>query len=317
LDGSGAAVLQTENLFCIVYAKIHGGNRKFILSLRYLEGKTMLNLFTYIDYREFLEDFYDEQKTVNKAFSYQYFANKAGFKSKSFIKLVIDGKKNLTSDSIQKLNNVLKLKEKAFSYFCDLVAFNQTRSIQQRNFYFEKLTQYNKRSAARTVIHDQYEIYSKWYYSTLRELVVAFDFKGDFELLGKRLKPAISARKAREAVKLLVKLGFIEKNGNRYIQCDPLITTGDEVRSLAISNFHIQNLGLSISSIDTVKSCDRDISCLILGLSDEGFKRVKDEIQQFRKKLLDIAGAETTINRVYHVNFQAIPVSEDIHENNS
>ncbi len=276
----------------------------------------MLNIFKYIDYREFIEDFYDEQKAENKAFSFQYFANKAGFKSKSFLKLVIDGKKNLTSDSMQKLNNVLKLNEKAFSYFCNLVAFNQTRSIQQRNYYFEKLSQYNKRSTARTVILDQYEIYSKWYYNTLRELVTAFDFKGDFELLGKKLKPAISARKAREAVKLLVKLGFIEIKGDKYFQCDPLITTGDEVRSLAISNFHIQNLGLAISSIDTVKSCTRDISCLVLGLSDEGFNRVKDEIQQFRKKLLDIAAAEKVIDRVYHVNFQAIPVSEDIHEKN-
>ncbi len=53
----------------------------------------MPNIFNYMDYREFLEDFYDEQKSANKAFSYQYFANKAGFKSKSFIKLVIDGKK--------------------------------------------------------------------------------------------------------------------------------------------------------------------------------------------------------------------------------
>jgi uncharacterized protein (TIGR02147 family) len=144
---------------------------------------------------------------------------------------------------------------------------------------------------------------------------VAFDFKGDFELLGKKLKPAISARKAREAVKLLVKLGFIEKKGSRYVQSDPLITTGDEVRSLAVSNFHIQNLVLSIGSIDTVKSSDRDISSLVMGLSGEGFRRVKDEIQQFRKKLLAIAAAETVIDRVYHVNFQAIPVSEDIHEN--
>lgn len=276
----------------------------------------MLNIFNYIDYREFLEDFYDEQKAENKAFSFQYFANKAGFKSKSFIKLVIDGKKNLTPDSTQKLNNVLKLKEKAFSYFCDLVAFNQTRSIQQRNFYFEKLSLYNKRSSARTVILDQYEIYSKWYYNATRELVTATEFTGDYELLGKRLKPSISARKAREAVKLLLKLGFIEKKGDRFYQCDPLITTGDEVRSLAISNFHIQNLALAMSSIETVKSNARDISCLVLGLSDDGFCRVKDEIQQFRKKLLSIAAAETAIDRVYHVNFQAIPVSEDIHENN-
>jgi uncharacterized protein (TIGR02147 family) len=275
----------------------------------------MPNIFNYIDYREFLEDFYNEQKGINKAFSYQYFANKAGFKSKSFIKLVIDGKKNLTTDSIEKLNNVLRLTEKSFSYFNDLVSFNQAKSVQERNFYFEKITQYNKRSSARTVLLQQYEIYSKWYYNTVRELVVTIDFNNDFELLGKMLKPAISARKAREAVKVLERLGFIEKRDERYIQCDPLITTGDEVKSLAVSNFHIQNLALAMSSIDTVASSERDISCLVLGLSDKGFNLVKDEIKKFRKKLLDIAAGEKKVNRVYHINFQALPVSEEIHEN--
>jgi uncharacterized protein (TIGR02147 family) len=274
----------------------------------------MPNIFNYIDYREFLEDFYNEQKSVSKAFSYQYLANKAGFKSKSFIKLVIDGKKNLTNDSIQKLNNVLKLKDKSFSYFIDLIAFNQTRSIQQRNFYFEKLTQYNKRSTARTILNQHYEIYSKWYYNAIRELVVAIDFKDNYELLGKMLKPAISHRKTREAVKLLLRLGFIEKKGTRYVQCDPVITTGDEVRSLAISNFHIQNLALAANSIETVASSARDISCVVVGLSDEGFNLVKDEIRKFRKKLLDIAAIETKINRIYHINFQLLPVSEDIDE---
>lgn len=276
----------------------------------------MPNIFTYFNYREFLEDFYNEQKLLIKAFSFQYFANKAGFKSKSFIKHVIDGKKNLTTDSIEKLNNVLKLKDKSFSYFADLVAFNQTTSIQQRNFYFEKLSQYNKRSAARTVLNQQYDIYSKWYFNAIRELIITTDFNDDYERLGKMLKPAITATNARDAVKLLLRLGFIKKKDARYVQCDPVITTGDEVRSLAISNFHIQNLAMAASSIESVESCARDISCLVVGLSDDGFALVKSEIQKFRKKLLDIAAAETKINRVYHINFQAIPVSEDIHEKN-
>jgi len=274
----------------------------------------MLNIYNYIDYREFVEDFYNEQKSTNKAFSFQYFANKAGFKSKSFIKLVIDGKKNLTEDSVKKLNNVLKLNDKAFSYFNDLVAFNQTASIQQRNFYFEKLTQYNKRNASRTVLNQQYEIYSRWYCNAIREIIVTFDFNEDYELLGKKLKPSISARKAREAVELLLKLKFIEKKDNRYVQCDPIITTGDEVRSLAITNFHLENLALAATAIETVSSSGRDISCVVAGLSDDGFNLVKDEIRKFRKKILEIAALEKKINRVYHFNFQAIPVSEVINE---
>jgi uncharacterized protein (TIGR02147 family) len=272
-------------------------------------------IFNYIDYREFLESFYNEQKRLNKAFSYQFFANKAGFKSKSFIKLVIDGKKNLSPDSIEKLNAVLKLNGKPFSYFKDLVSFNQARSVQERNFFFDKIAQYNKRSSARTVLLQQYEIYSRWYCNAVRELVVAIDFKDDFELLGKMLKPAVSARKVREAVKVLERLGFIAKKENRYVQCDPVITTGDEVRSLAISNFHLHNLVLAMNSIETVPSSERDISCLVLGLSDESFGIVKDEIRKFRKKLLEIAANEKKVDRVYHINFQAIPVSEEIKRN--
>lgn len=276
----------------------------------------MISIFTYFNYREFLQDFYNEQKALNKAFSFQYFANKAGFKSKSFIKHVIDGKKNLTADSIEKLNNVLKLKDKSFSYLTDLVAFNQASTIDQRNFLFGKLSQYNKRNASRVILTQQYDIYSKWYFNAIRELVVTVDFVDDYGRLGKMLKPAITAANARDAVKLLLRLGFIEKKGSRYVQSDPVITTGDEVRSLTISNFHIQNLALAASSIETVESSVRDISCVVLGLSDDGFNLVKTEIQKFRKKLLDIAASETKVNRVYHINFQAIPVSEDVNEKN-
>ncbi len=276
----------------------------------------MPNIFNYIDYREYLEDFYIEQKSSNKAFSYQYFANKTGFKSKSFIKLVIDGKKNLTEDSVKKLNTVLNLNEKAFSYFGHLVAFNQSTSVQQRNYYFEKLIQYNKRSSARIIMNQQYEFYSKWYYNAIRELVAKVDFHEDYELLGKLLKPAISEKKARDAVKLLLKLGLIQKKEDRYVQSDSLITTGDEVRSLAITNFHLENLALASTAIETVPSSGRDISCIVAGLSDEGFDLVKEEIRNFRKRLLQIASHQEASNRVYHINFQFIPVSEKFDENN-
>lgn len=277
----------------------------------------MPNIYDYVDYRSFLKDFYKEQKSSIKAFSFKYIANKAGFKSKSFVKLVIDGKKNLTEDSINKLNTVLKLNDKAFSYFCDLVAFNQSPSVLHRNFYFEKIMQYNKRNAARKVISKQYEIYSRWYFNAIRELVTIMDFKEDYEMLGKMLKPSISERKAREAVDLLVKLGIIEKKEGKYIQCDPIITTGDEVRSLAVTNFHIENLAIAAKSIETVCSSHRDISCIVTGLSDEGFKLVKEEVQKFRKKILDIAALQTDVSYVYHLNFQILPVSERIDENNN
>src|SRR3954468_24344934 len=99
----------------------------------------MPNLYAYLDYREFLKDYYQERKTASSVFSYKSFANKAGFKTKSFLKMVIIGKKNLSEESLQKVAKALKLDAKATSYFEDLVAFNQAKSLKLRNQLLEKL----------------------------------------------------------------------------------------------------------------------------------------------------------------------------------
>jgi uncharacterized protein (TIGR02147 family) len=266
-------------------------------------------IFNYLDYREFLKDFYEEQKAEKPSFSYQWWADKAGFKSKSFIKLVIDGRKNLTDESLEKLNLVLKLAEKPFSYFKDLVAYNQVSTHALKKFYFERLFRYRKRSPGRLILQNQYDFYSKWYTNTIREIVTFFDFKGDFEALAKKIQPPISARQAKESVRLLLKLGLIKKTKNGYVQTDPLVTTGDEVKSLAVQNFHLQNMVLAAESIDTCPSQERDISCLVLGLSKQGFEAVKEETQNYRKRLLQIASDDRNIDRVYHVAIELFPTS--------
>jgi uncharacterized protein (TIGR02147 family) len=45
----------------------------------------MPDIFTYSNSRLFLKDYYGERKKAHPSFSYRYFANKAGFKSKTFI----------------------------------------------------------------------------------------------------------------------------------------------------------------------------------------------------------------------------------------
>lgn len=275
----------------------------------------MPDIFNYLDYREYLEDFYHEKKLANPRFSFQLFAEQAGFQSKSFIKLVITGKKNLGDNSLEQLNRALKLSEKAFAYFKDLVFFNQAKSRQIKNIYLEKLMAVHKGNPSRLIMMHEYDFLSKWYQLTIRELITALDFKGDYEALGKLVKPAISERKARQAVEVLVNLGLIrKKNEGGFELVDKALTTGDEVRSLAVQNLHLQNMTLASQAIDTVKSTERDISSLVLGLSDDSFLKVKQMIQKFRKNLLQIAQEEKCINRVYHVQFNLFPTSEKIHD---
>ena len=269
----------------------------------------MPNIFNYMNYRDYLLAFYHEKKAIDKGFSYQVMAEHAGFRSKSFIKLVIDGKKNLSPESLRKLNHVLKLNEKSFSYFSDLVAFSQARSMRERNENLKRLFSYRKRNPGRLVLQDQYEFYAQWYHNTIRELLTFCDFKEDYGMLGKMVDPPISAREARESMRLLLKLKLIKKEGNSYVQASPIITSGDEVKSTAVQNFHVQNLALAAASIDSCPGPLRDLSCLVLGLSEEGIERVKKETREFRKKILEIAREDKNPFCVYHYATQFFPTS--------
>lgn len=286
---------------------------------RYFNGRNirMPKIYDYFNFRDFIRDFYIENKSLDKSFSFQIFADRAGFKSKSFIKLVIDGKKNLTVESIKKINNVLKLSSKAFSYFSLLVKFNQAPTLKDRDTYFRKLISYNKRNPARIVLKEKYEFYSQWYHNTIRELVTMENFNGNYERIAKMVRPAITAGQVKESIKLLERLKLIKRVKDKYIQTDSIITTGNEIRAHAVENFHKQNLKLASESINTTPSIHRDISCVVLGLSDDGFKKLKGEIQQFRKKLLQIANEDKDLNRVYHVNLQLYPTSKTVERGKS
>jgi len=270
----------------------------------------MRDIFSYFNYRDFLRDYYKDQKAKNPSFSYQYLALKAGFKTKSFIPHVIEGKKNLSKNSIYKLAMALKLEKKSFSYFEDLVAFNQAATLDQRNYFFSKLSEYNKRNIARIVQKKQYDFYTKWYHNTIRELVTIADFKEDYIKLARMVKPSITPQQARQSVALLLQLGLIEKKHGRYIQTDRAISTGDEVYSLGIQNFHVQNLVMAADAVSLCPAEERDISTLVVGLSPKGFKTVKEEIRQLRKRLVEIVDLDESAEKVYTINFQLIPTSE-------
>lgn len=58
------------------------------------------DIYEYLEYRIFLADAYQAGKENVSAFSYRYLARKAGFSSPNFIKLVMDGERNLSMESV-------------------------------------------------------------------------------------------------------------------------------------------------------------------------------------------------------------------------
>jgi uncharacterized protein (TIGR02147 family) len=270
-----------------------------------------MNIYNHTDYRQFLQEYYADCKSRNPSYSYGVFARQAGFKSKGVIHRIVMGKRSLSKNALFKIAEAMKLDEKAFAYFQQLVAYSHAKDPREKSFFFHKLMEANPRSPARKIQEDSFEFFSQWYYSTLRELLPLIRFKDDYARLGKMLNPPISAAQVKKAVELLLRLGLIEKSKTGYRQNNRAITSGEEVQTMALRDFHSKNMELAKRSIDTVPRPERDLSCLVLSVSRPGLEVIKKEIQACRQRLAKLADEMDKPSRVYHVNFQIFPTTRE------
>ena len=59
------------------------------------------DIYNYLDYRQFIQAYYSAAKENTKSMSFRYLSRRAGFSSPNFIKLVMDGQRNLSAIRIQ------------------------------------------------------------------------------------------------------------------------------------------------------------------------------------------------------------------------
>jgi|WetSurMetagenome_2_1015567.scaffolds.fasta_scaffold01519_9 uncharacterized protein (TIGR02147 family) len=276
----------------------------------------MPGVFQYQDYRRFLADYYEEQKASGTNFSYRNFSRKAGFSSKSFVFNVINGKKNLSRASVVKMCAAMRLGKNEAAYFENLVYFNQAGNFTERNFYFEKLNAILPNTAAasraRKLRRDQYEFYATWYHAVVRSLIDLFPrVSNDYAALAGLVYPAIRPKQAQKSVELLLRLGLITKQTDgTYRISDKRLTTGEDVRSLAVQRFHAETMKLAAQAVKSLPKDKRNISGLTIGVSRPAYDKVRELMYDCQKKIMDVADNDEKADRVYQVNFHLFPVSK-------
>jgi uncharacterized protein (TIGR02147 family) len=276
----------------------------------------MNSLFEYMNFRDYLRDYYAEKKMQHAFYSFRLFAQKAGFASPNFLKLVIDGKRNMSKESAFRFSKALGHTRKEAEYFENLVFFNQSKTLEEKNAYLANIMKGRKNCDPKKIEQSEFAYYSAWYIPIIRELVIAMDFYDDYKKLGRAVDPAISAAEAEKAVKLLLQLGYIRKNGGgHYEQSAVFLSTGGPVvRSLAVANFHKAMIERASESLERFPAKERDISCLTLGVSESTLPAIVSRIAEFRRELLEMAGSDPHIKKIIQVNFQLFPLSINLPE---
>lgn len=274
-----------------------------------MELATDPDVFAFLDYRAYLRAFYRERKQ-RRRLSYRAFSRRARLRSPNYLKLVIDGDRNLSSEMAARFAEACGLSGEAATYFAELVAFGQAQELDERNRAYERLQSFRRYRAMHRLDAAADAYHSCWYLPAIRELAASRHFRDDPAWIARRLSPNIRASEAEKALSTLLELGLLERDASGRIRPSAgSVTTGPETRSLHVANYHATMMAQATRALDAFPPEERDISSVTLSVGRGGIPALKRMLQRFRRELLAWSELERNPTQVIQVNLQMFPLS--------
>ena len=201
--------------------------------------RSKLNIFDYTDFRCFLRDRLGEMKEQDKKYSLRYLSNKMGLASKSHLKMVADGARNLSPELAEQMASVFGLNEQETGFFLVLIRFGQAKSLSEQQDALAELRKRRRFLAVHQLKLDRFDYLSDPLTLALREMVTFADFQENPDWIQKRLPKKFSKTKILEAIDKLLRIGllFRQQDGSLAV-AQKHQHTGDDFRSTALKLFY-------------------------------------------------------------------------------
>jgi uncharacterized protein (TIGR02147 family) len=267
------------------------------------------SVFVYENYRSYIRDTYLAKKANDKNFSYRNIARMAGFKSSSFLKLVMDGKSNLSPESIEKVSKVFKHNKAEAQYFRLLVLLNQSTTAEDRRRYSTEILKLRAYRRVHPLDDALHRYISRWYFIVIKEMVALPGFREDPEWIAEELGGQITPHEAKRAIDEMLEIGIIGRDDEgKLYQIKSFLMTPNEVVAGAAAEYHREMAKKAAESIDRVPRSERELSALTIGVSRESALKIKEMVQEFREKIMEVCTQDSCPDSVYQVNLHLFPL---------
>jgi uncharacterized protein (TIGR02147 family) len=274
-----------------------------------MRRRAVLDVFGYRDYRRFLAAYYARRKEEKAGFSFARFSDEIGLPSPNYLKLVVDGERNLKPDLARRFGEGCGLRDEALAYFVALVAFNQAGSAREREQRYAELQAFPRFRQAHRLDAAQSAYHAHWFIPAHYELCAREDLDQDPKSLARALLPPITPRQAAHALSVLQALGLLTHERGRLRQVHSAVETGGGPLGHQIVQFHRAMMERAAEALDHVPRDEREIASLTLCIGEARMRELKGELEAFRELLLKRYMGDASPERVVQVNFQMFPLS--------
>jgi uncharacterized protein (TIGR02147 family) len=236
-----------------------------------------------------------------------------GFQNRSFLRLLLTGKRNFTQASVELLIKGLKLNSSEARSFAALVEYSQARTILERENALSKLSR--KKTSHLAPIRDKYRFLSSHLIPRLFVLLSWPEIDQSDEALAKQLK--VSVEKLRDDLETLQRMGLITRSEKAdgsplYEKSFQTFDIKDDMGDLALQSFHKKSLEEAIHALEANPST-RWYQALLLPLTQDEQTELKSRITHFLDEVLAKYQGETAVDRtVYQLNLSLIEAAKPI-----
>lgn len=277
------------------------------------------NLSDYMDFRIYLADFYrykkDSTKHALRPYNYAIFSAAADIKSPNYLKMIIEGKRNLSMDMVSKFARACGFNKAQAEEFKLLVIFNQSEDPADRNYALKQLSEYRVAQKLKQGEFDRrvFEKVPNWIGWIIYALVDQEGVTFETSKLKDLLRGKASESEIDQALKNLLMSGELQKDiETGVISKGKPSEAPEEIPSALIRQLQMQLMYLGLESLYQDSAVEREFGSLTLSLTQTEFEDLKFKLRQMRKSLHkenSIARMTSKGQRVYQLNLQLFPVS--------
>lgn len=255
------------------------------------------------------------RKAAEPGFSHRSLGRLLGLKTSNFILLVIQGKRNLSSELAEKFAQVMGLDAREQEYFLWCVLFGQATTAREKDHYWRQMDLVRTGAKTRQLASAQFEYYSQWYHPAVRELVVMGPRDWDAKALAHILRPKVTVVQVRQSLRLLQSLGMIRLDENGlWEKCEVHVGTAPEVHSVAVFNYQLDLIDIARASLENDPGRIRNFTTCTVEMNEQEYAMVVDMLTRFRRSVLSVSGSAGPSDRVYQLNLQLFPLSRVVSE---
>lgn len=278
-------------------------------------------LVDYLDFRNYLSDYYQYRRELSKndirPYNYAVFSAAANIKSPNYLKLIIEGRRNLSDEMVVKFAKALGLSKEQMEEFRLLVLYGQASDPAERNLHLKALNEKRVNSKLKSGEIDQktWEKIPSWIAWILYSLVDQKNVSFEPEKLRETLRNKASVEEIQEALLTLLNSGELvrDSEAGEMKKARSLMESADEIPVALIRKLQAELMYLGLESLFQDSATEREFGSATLALTKQEFEELRFALRKIRKEAQKNIGVKRLTSkgeRIYQLNLQLFPITK-------